>query len=177
MLQYHVGQYLVGIVLAVDGVVDEFQILAPAVVLQHIYHAEILQCSARREDVEIGYGQLRECQQVGILTVVLYESLYVAKRLHTERFEQRQVGHHRHGVYLCLIHCGNAVVQPFEGIQFNETAERIVRQGNVIESSALHQTLYLPPVVGDGGAQTAELVVGQFQHTCQSAELSAELWW
>ena len=177
MFHYHVGQHLVGIVLAVDGVVDELQVLAPAAGFQGVHHAEVLQGCARREDVEVGHGQLREGQLVGFLTVLLYEALHVAECFHTERFEYRQVGHQRHGEYLCLVHGGDAFVQSVEGVHVDETAERFGREGHVVKSAALHQSLYLPPVVGDGGAQTTELVVGQFQHTGQSAELSAEIWW
>ena len=43
MLQYHVSQHLVGIVLAVNGVVDELQVLAPAAGFQGVHHAEVLQ--------------------------------------------------------------------------------------------------------------------------------------
>ena len=62
-------------------------------------------------------------------------------------------------------------VQPVEGIQFEITAKRVGRQEHIVKLPVLQQCLHLTSVVGDFGAQTAELVVNQFQCSSQTTEL------
>ena len=93
LFHHQICQHAVVIVFTIDEVVERFQFITPTAVFQRIDQTEILQGYAGREDVEIGEGQLRECQLVGIIAVVLDEALHVTKGFHSKGFEYWQVGH------------------------------------------------------------------------------------
>ena len=117
------GQCDVGSLFAIDGVVNGLDAIETAALLDGIDQAEVLQSDGLGEDVEIGNGELGEGQLVGVLAVLLYETLHVAEVLETEGLEDGQELHHRSREDFCLIDGGDTLVQTVEGTQLKELSE------------------------------------------------------
>ena len=175
LLDDHVGHEGVGGVLAVDGVEDELDALASKAILQGVDDAEVLQADVLGEDVEIGKGKLRKGKLVGGIAVGLDKALDVAQGLHVEILEHREEGHQRGWVDLGLIGGGDATIESVEGLHFEVAAERIGVERRLIELTGGNECLHAAAIVGERGAQTAELIVDELEHACQTAELAEVL--
>ena len=118
---------------------------------------------------------MRQGQLVGGVAVVVDKVLNVAQGLHVEIFDDGQERHQGVGKYLGLGGGGDALVELVQRVHLKEMAEGAGVERHLVQFATGHQRLHLAAIVGHGGAQTAELVVNELEHTCQSAELTSVL--
>lgn len=166
------GYFFVAFLTAIDDIANVAHLGGACTIFQGMDVAEVLHADSLRKDVKVGDGNLGKGELIGIVTVVVDEALDIPQGGHAEMLHEGEKVHEGRGYNLCLIDGCDALIQTIEGLQFKITAEGVCGEGHFVKLTRLYQSLHLTLMLSQHLAQTAEFVVNQFEHTCQTTELA-----
>ena len=121
---------------AAEGVVHVFQPCHAIALFQDIYCAEVLQCHRGGNDVEVGAANLMDRQLIGVVAIIVFHALYIAKSLESEPYKHVEIGGEAVVDDFGLVDGGNLFGQRLEGVEVEITAVGVAVERYLVEVAA-----------------------------------------